>query len=88
LLLAGTDGDLVRETARKLAIAAPKTRGVRVWGPAPAFYQMLRGRTRERLLVQAERNIDVEEYLKSWLATQKIPSNVRLTIDIDPMSFF
>ncbi len=88
LLLAGTDGDLVRETARKLAIAAPKTRGVRVWGPAPAFYQMLRGRTRERLLVQAERNIDVQEYLKSWLATQKIPSNVRLTIDIDPMSFF
>jgi primosomal protein N' (replication factor Y) len=49
---------------------------------------MLRGRTRERLLVQAERNIDVQEYLKSWLATQKIPSNVRLTIDIDPMSFF
>ena len=88
LVLSGRDGDKVRGTARHLAASAPKVKGVRVWGPAPAFYQMLRGRTRERLLVQSERNIDIQDYLRAWLTPQKLPSNVRLNIDIDPMSFF
>jgi len=88
LVLSGRDGDKVRETGRALAASAPKVKGVRVWGPAPAFYQMLRGRTRERLLVQAERNIDIQDYLRAWLARQKIPSSVRLSVDVDPLSFF
>jgi primosomal protein N' (replication factor Y) len=88
LVLSGRDGDKVRETGRVLAASAPKVKGVRVWGPAPAFYQMLRGRTRERLLVQAERNIDIQDYLRAWLAPQKVPSSVRLSVDVDPMSFF
>ncbi len=88
LILSGTEGDAVRETGRLLAASAPKARGVTVWGPAPAFYQMLRGRTRERLLVQSGRNIDIQSYVRSWLADVKIPSSVHLAIDIDPVSFF
>ena len=88
IILAGTDGGKVRETGRALALAAPKAGGVAVWGPAPAFYQMLRGRTRERLLVRAEKTIDIQAYLRTWLASVKIPANVRLTVDVDPVSFF
>jgi primosomal protein N' (replication factor Y) len=88
LILAGADAVAVRETGRALASAAPRTRGLTVWGPAPAFYQMLRGRTRERLLVQAEKNIDIQGYIRAWLAGVKIPGSVRLTVDIDPISFF
>jgi primosomal protein N' (replication factor Y) len=88
LILAGADGSRVRELGRELALSAPKARGVAVWGPAPAFYQVLRGRTRERLLVQAEKNVDVQSYVRAWLADVKIPGSVRLTIDIDPISFF
>jgi len=88
LILAGTDADKVRGTGRALALAAPAARGVAVWGPAPAFYQVLRGKTRERLLVQAEKNVDVQAYLRAWLAAVKIPSGIRLTVDVDPISFF
>jgi primosomal protein N' (replication factor Y) len=88
LILAGEDAERVHETGRALALAAPPARGLKVWGPAPAFYQVLRGRTRERLLLQAEKTIDVQGYLKEWLGRVKIPSGIRLTIDIDPMSFF
>jgi primosomal protein N' (replication factor Y) len=88
LILTSEDGDAVRQTGRALALAAPQARGIAVWGPAPAFYQVLRGRTRERLLVQAEKNVDVQTYVRAWLAAVKIPSSVRLTIDIDPISFF
>ena len=88
IILASHDGNAVRETGRALARAAPKAHGVKVWGPTPAFYQLLRGRTRERLLVQAERSVDIQAYLRAWLARVKIPNAVRLTVDIDPVSFF
>ncbi len=68
--------------------SAPKAGGLAVWGPAPAFYQMLRGRTRERLLVHAAKNVNVQAYLRAWLKEVEIPRSVRLTIDVDPMSFY
>ena len=88
VILSGADAEAVRTAGRSLASAAPRAKGVAVWGPAPAFYQMLRGRTRERLLVQAERSIDVQAYLRAWLALVKVPSSVRVSVDVDPVSFF
>jgi primosomal protein N' (replication factor Y) len=61
---------------------------VKVWGPTPAFYHLLRGQTRERLLVQADKTVDVQAYLRAWLTLVKAPSAVRVTVDIDPVSFF
>jgi primosomal protein N' (replication factor Y) len=88
IILSSHDGDLVRDMGRELAKKAPAARGVKIWGPTPAFYQILRGRVRERLLVQAERNVDVQAYLRNWLAAVKIPNAVRMTVDVDPVSFF
>ena len=61
---------------------------MKVWGPTPAFYALLRGQTRERLLVQAARSVDVQAYLRTWLALVKVPRSVRVTVDVDPVSFF
>ena len=88
IILSSHDSDAVRDAGRVLAKAAPAARGVKVWGPTPAFYSVLRGQTRERLLVQAERNVDIQAYLRAWLALVKVPNAVRLSVDIDPMSFF
>jgi hypothetical protein len=30
----------------------------------------------------------VQAYLRTWIASVKIPPAIRLTIDIDPVSFF
>ena len=59
-----------------------------MWGPTPAFYALLRGQTRERLLVQAAKGVDMQGYLRAWLARLKIPAAVRATVDVDPISFF
>jgi primosomal protein N' (replication factor Y) len=88
LVLSGADAMAVRDSGRMLARAAPAARGVKVWGPAPAFYAVLRGQTRERLLVQAARGVDVQAYLRAWLGAVKIPNAVRLSVDVDPVSFF
>jgi len=88
IILSGHDGEAVRAAGRALTKAAPAAHGVKVWGPTPAFYALLRGQTRERLLVQAERMVDVQAYLRKWLAAVSIAKSVRLTVDIDPVSFF
>jgi primosomal protein N' (replication factor Y) len=88
IILSGADGDAVREAGREMAKAAPAARGVTVWGPTPAFYHLLRGQTRERLLVQAEKSVDVQAYLQAWLAAIKPSAKVRVAVDVDPVSFF
>jgi primosomal protein N' (replication factor Y) len=88
IILSGHDGDIVRAAGRALAKAAPAARGVKVWGPTPAFYSLLRGQTRERLLVQAEKYVDIQAYLRAWLASATFAKSVRLTVDVDPVSFF
>lgn len=88
IILSGVDGDAVREAGRILARTAPSARGVKIWGPTPAFYALLRGQTRERLLVQAEKTVDIQAYLRAWLKTVVLPAKVRVVVDVDPVSFF
>jgi primosomal protein N' (replication factor Y) len=88
IILSGHDGDAVRGAGRILAQTAPAARGIKVWGPTPAFYALLRGQTRERLLVQTEKSVDIQAYLRTWLAAATLPKNVRVVVDVDPVSFF
>jgi primosomal protein N' (replication factor Y) len=88
IILSGADGEAVRGAGRARAKAAPSARGVKVWGPTPAFYHLLRGQTRERLLVQADRHVDMQAYLRNWLPRAAIAKNVRVSVDVDPVSFF
>jgi primosomal protein N' (replication factor Y) len=88
VIVSGYDGEQVRGIARELAKTAPAAKDVKVWGPTPAFYALLRGQTRERLLVSAARSVDVQAFLRAWLANVKVPARVRVTVDVDPVSFF
>lgn len=87
LILSGHDGEAVAGAARLLARNAPRVAGMRVLGPAPAPLALLRGRHRHRLLVKAERQVNLQGELGRWLAPLRLPSSVRLQIDIDPQSF-
>ena len=88
VIVSGYDGEQVRDIARLLGKAAPAAKDVKVWGPTPAFYSLLRGQTRERLLVSAAKGVDVQAYMRAWLAQVKAPNAVRVTVDVDPISFF
>ena len=43
-----------------------------------------RAQTRERLLVQAAKGVDMQAYLRAWLSKVKIPASVRAAVDVDP----
>jgi primosomal protein N' (replication factor Y) (superfamily II helicase) len=74
--------------ARRLAAMSPQADGVRVLGPAEAPLALVRGRYRFRLLVKSPRAFDLSAYLREWLADAPKPKgDLRLEVDIDPMSF-
>jgi primosomal protein N' (replication factor Y) len=61
--------------------------GAQVFGPAPAPIARVRGRHRVRLLVKAEKGAPLQAALAEWVAQVRLPTNLRLAIDIDPQSF-
>ncbi|MFN3614980.1 MAG: primosomal protein N', partial [Rubrimonas sp.] len=47
----------------------------------------IRGRWRVRLLVKAPRAVALQPALRAWLGGVKIPSSVKVAVDVDPQSF-
>ena len=62
--------------------------GAQVFGPAPAPIARVRGRHRVRLLVKAEKTAPLQQALAKWSAQFRLPTNLRMAIDIDPQSFY
>jgi primosomal protein N' (replication factor Y) len=70
-----------------LVAEAPVANGVSVWGPAPAPLAMIRGQSRMRIAIHAERTVNVQAFLRAWLEKPKLPPGIGLSLDIDPQSF-
>ncbi|MBI1404545.1 MAG: primosomal protein N' [Caulobacter sp.] len=87
VILSGPDPVQLEAFARELAAAAPNAEGVEIFGPADAPLSLIRGRRRKRLLVRADRTVDLSAYMAAWRARVKPRGALRLTIDIDPYSF-
>ncbi|SES26306.1 replication restart DNA helicase PriA [Tranquillimonas rosea] len=62
--------------------------GAQVFGPAPAPIARIRGRHRVRLLVKADKAAPLQSALAAWVGQFKLAGQLRLSVDIDPQSFF
>jgi primosomal protein N' (replication factor Y) len=62
--------------------------GAQVFGPAPAPIARIRGRHRVRLLVKAPKGVALQPALSAWVAQLRLPAQARLSVDIDPQSFY
>jgi primosomal protein N' (replication factor Y) len=87
IIVSGRDEGQVVEVAKALGRCAPQGGGILTLGPAPAPFARLRGKFRYRLLVQADKNLNVQKTIAAWVGSVKAPSTVRVYIDIDPQSF-
>ncbi|HZH47260.1 MAG TPA: primosomal protein N' [Roseococcus sp.] len=87
LIVSAEEARAAERAARDLGLAAPVGEGIQVLGPAPAPLSLLRGRHRHRLLLKAERGMPVQAILRDWLARVDIPNQVRVQVDVDPVSF-
>jgi primosomal protein N' (replication factor Y) (superfamily II helicase) len=88
LIVSARDKELAELFARDVARHAPPAERIEVLGPAEAPLAVIRGRHRWRLLVKAPRELDLQAYLRAWLgALPKPPSDLRLSVDVDPYNF-
>jgi primosomal protein N' (replication factor Y) len=88
IVVSARRADIAAEVARTIARLAPPAEKIAVLGPAEAPLAIVRGRHRWRLLVRAPRDIDIQGYLRAWgAALPKLPSDARVTLDIDPYNF-
>ena len=50
---------------------------------------MVRGRHRVRLLAQSRKDFDLSGYVRFWLDNAERPAgNIKVQVDIDPVSFY
>lgn len=88
LIVSAEEREKAEAHGQALARVADPPLGVSVLGPAEAPLALVRGRWRFRLLVKTERGIDVQSYLRDWLARGPKPrGNLKVAIDVDPQSF-
>ncbi|KLK92018.1 primosome assembly protein PriA [Microvirga vignae] len=88
LIISAEEREVAEAHARAMAMVTEPPPGVMVLGPAEAPLALIRGRYRYRLLVKTEREVDLQGYLRSWLARcPKVKGNTRVSIDVDPQSF-
>jgi primosomal protein N' (replication factor Y) len=87
LIVSARDAASADDVARMLARSAPRFTDVQVLGPAPAPLSLLRGRHRRRLLLKAGRTVNVQRVVRDWFTGLKLPSAVRVSVDVDPYSF-
>ena len=87
IIISSEDEREAIEAARAVGGSAPQVDGMHVYGPAPAPLAMLRGRYRQRLLVHAQRSVEVQTIIREWLGGLQFPRGVRVGIDVDPYSF-
>jgi primosomal protein N' (replication factor Y) len=87
VIASGPDSAALEAYVKALAAAIPNAEGVEVFGPADAPLALIRGRRRKRFLVRADRGVDLQGFMAAWRARAKVPSSVRVAIDIDPYSF-
>ena len=90
IILSSPDVAQVFEIGAELARRDDPLRrvGAQVFGPAPAPIARVRGRHRVRLLVKAGKTVALQAALAQWVGQVKLPNNMRLSIDIDPQSFY
>lgn len=87
LIISGSDKYLTGAVAAEFGKTAPHTDYVSVLGPAPATLFLLRDKYRYRLMLKTTKNINIQQVLAQWLKMVKVPSMVKVEVDIDPYSF-
>ncbi|UMM63880.1 primosomal protein N' [Aristophania vespae] len=87
LIISSAQERLADQISRELALNAPQGEGIQVLGPTPAPIAVLRGQHRRRILLRTRRNIALQPLIRLWLERVKTSRDVKVTVDIDPVSF-
>lgn len=88
IVVSAKEKEFAERVARTIAERRPAAERIVVLGPAEAPIALVRGRHRWRLLVRAQREVDVQAYLRAWFeGLPEFKGDVRISVDVDPYNF-
>jgi len=88
IIVSGANKQMAENCAIALGKAAFNDGKISTLGPAPAPIFMLREKYRYRLLLKVAKDVNIQDVIKQWIKRVKIPSTLRVEVDIDPYSFY
>ena len=88
IIVSGLQKNDVEKTAILLGQYAFNDAKISTLGPAPAPIFVLRNKYRYRLLLKTTKDVKIQDVVRMWLKRVKVPSTVRVEVDIDPYSFY
>lgn len=87
LIVSDTDEQRLLQTCYHLKQHIPKNNQIQVIGEAKPAMEKLRSRFRRRFLIMSNKNVILQPFIHQWLTKVRIPSQIRIKIDIDPYNF-
>lgn len=86
ITITGKNSAKTLQMAKHFTANAPKS-SARIMGPAEAMMLKLSNRYRYKILVLANKEFNLQKYLKLWQDHSKLPSSYQVKFDIDPHNF-
>ena len=87
IIISGSSKANVEKTSQKLVYFKKYSSEVVVLGPVEAPINLLKGQYRYRLLLKGKSRKNLNIFTKKMVSSLKIPSNIRVVIDVDPYTF-
>ena len=87
IIISGPSKSNVEKYALKLTQIKSNVKNIDILGPVEAPLNLLRGQYRYRILMKGKSRKNLNLVTKEMIASLKIPSSIKLVIDVDPYSF-
>lgn len=85
IIISGKNKKKTENIAKLFRKTCPKN--IKIFGPAPAPIFMIRGKVRWRILLKSNHKNALNSEISTWISQLKIPPDIKITIDIDPITF-
>ncbi len=87
LIIEGEKEQVLKQFCETLSANAPILNGGKIMGPIAAQIYQIRNWYRMRFLIAGDVNANLQPIVARWLATTKVPANIRIKIDVNPQNF-
>lgn len=88
IIISGINEKLTEEIAQKVANLFLNNINICIFGPVPAPLYKLRGRIRWRVLLKSSKKYHLSKIINQLIDRLNVPKNIKIQVDIDPISFF
>ena len=87
IIISCVDSSLSEKIAFDLVTLLKKKTQGNILGPVNAPIYKIRGKYRNRILIRSNKNINIQKQIQNTIKNFKLPAQIKLSVDVDPISF-